>query len=62
MGINYKRLLDLELLVMGLVEEAEPDSPEELERISEDFHQSIEIAIQDQCEELPWFSEYNPAY
>lgn len=62
--ISFSDGLNFEILVMDLCEAAKPKSCVDLEDISEDLHQRVEIAIQDyiyDSENLN-IDDYNPLY
>lgn len=62
--ISFSDGLNFEILVMNLCEAAKPKSCVDLEDISEDLHQRIEIAIQDYIydNENLNIDDYNPLY
>lgn len=60
MSVPFTDGIHLEIFVMDLIKALEPKDAEELQDISEELHQHIEIAIQDQCEEYEYWKEYEP--
>lgn len=60
MRVAYRDGLSLKIFIMDLLEALKPDSAEKLQTLSQDIHEHIEIAIQDHCENLPFWNEYEP--
>lgn len=60
--MGAKDYLDFEIYVMELCEKLKPKTTWELERLSDNLHQSIEVAINDYIEDAEIECEYEPQY
>ena len=62
--LDYMRTLDVEIFVSDLLEKVSPDTIEEIERMAEQLHNSVEIGIQDYIdgEDRFDYDEYNPLF
>lgn len=63
--LDYMRTVDVEIFVGDLLEEANPNTIEEIERMAEQLHNAIEIGIKDyiESEEDRFdYDEYNPPF
>ena len=64
MIIPYIDSLNFEIYVGDLIEALKPKSEEEIERIADELHQSLEIGISDFIDDSEEFDldNYNPQY